>query len=157
RQIIETMRTTKDPQCYFPLLDATLKAMDDVSTAAKASAPAPAAAIVYANPSYQWSVSYPADWKLDSADPRRVGIFSPTDFANCGFHVDATRLKLELKTADEFADSVERYDEEEHLTTGHSAKQRISLPNEVTGFDVVREIRGGGKSRRIYMLRDGVR
>jgi len=29
RQIIQTMRTTKDPQCYFPLLDATLKAMDD--------------------------------------------------------------------------------------------------------------------------------
>jgi hypothetical protein len=29
RQIIQTMRTTKDPQCYFPLLDATLKATDD--------------------------------------------------------------------------------------------------------------------------------
>ena len=29
RQIIQTMRMTKDPQCYFPLLDATLKAMDD--------------------------------------------------------------------------------------------------------------------------------
>ncbi|NDQ57863.1 MAG: hypothetical protein GZ088_12400 [Acidipila sp.] len=107
----------------------------------------------HSNPEYGWSVSYPSNWTIDSKDVSFVRISSPAADGLCGFHSFRTDR---IKTADELADAREKQDEGDHFTTSHSPKQRISLPNEVTGWNVVSEIRGGGRSRRIYMLRDGV-
>jgi hypothetical protein len=151
-RILSTLRTTKELECYFPVLDASLKAMLEPS--AESATPVPSEAAVpargYTNPTYRWSVTYPADWKTDAADPNDVRVSSGDGL--CGFHSGPARLK----TADEFADLAEEQDQKAHFTTRHSPKQPISLPNGVVGVDVVREIRGGGRSRRIYMLADGV-
>ena len=150
-RILSTLRTTKESECYFPVLDASLKAMFEPSAESATPAPSEAAAParVYTNPTYRWSVTYPADWKMDAADPNNVRVASGDGL--CGFHSGPARLK----TADEFADLAEEHDQKAHLTTRHSPKQPISLPNGVVGVEVVREIRGGGRSRRIYMLADG--
>ena len=151
-RIISTLRTTKESECYSTVLDASLKAMLEPSAESASPAPSEAAspARVYTNPTYRWSVAYPADWKMEAADLNNVRVSSGDGL--CGFHSRPARLK----TADEFADLAEEQDQKANFTTRHSPKQPISLPNGVVGVDVVREIRGGGRSRRIYMLVDGV-
>jgi len=150
-RVLSTLRTTKESECYFPVLDAMFKAT--LAPSAESAAPTPSAAAparLYTNPTYPWSVTYPADWSVDAADPSNVRVSSGD--ALCGSHSGPVRLK----TADEFADLLEEQDEKAHFTVRHSPKQRISLPNGVVGVDVTREIRGGGRSRRIYVLREGV-
>jgi len=57
---------------------------------------------------------------------------------------------------DEFTDFMqaesERLFRDSGVTVRSLATQKISLPNEVIGNDVVTEILSGGRSRRIYVL-----
>ena len=110
----------------------------------------------YSNPVYNWSVSYPADWSIDSKNPEDVRISPPAQDAVCGLHSGAVRSK----TVDEFTDHMQAYNDnyfrEKGTSTRSSPKQPITLPNGVVGIDVTTDILSGGKSRRIYVLVDGV-
>ena len=110
----------------------------------------------YSNPVYGWSVSYPSDWTLDRKDPGDVRISPPSDDGVCGLHSGAVRFK----TVDEFTDFMQaqndQFFKEKGTKTRSSPKQRITLPNDVIGIVVTTEILSGGKSRRIYVLADGV-
>ena len=50
----------------------------------------------------------------------------------------------------------EKYFKDRGVQVRSSPKQRILLPNEVSGVDVLTEILSGGRSRRIYVLADAV-
>jgi tetratricopeptide (TPR) repeat protein len=107
---------------------------------------------VFDNPSFGWSVSYPADWKIDKTNPRDVRISTPEGNVLCGIHSNAVRFQ----TMDEFAESAqafnEKYFRDRGTTVRSSPKERLSLPNGVIGIDVVNDILSGGRSRRIYVL-----
>jgi hypothetical protein len=160
RRIIATFKTTKDPECYLPVLDASLKAMTEASPSSETTAPAhtdsTAPAPVYTHPTYRWSISYPADWKIDGADPRLVRISTPAGDGVCALHSGAVRFK----TVEEFTDFFQAQSDQSFKGKGtetrSSPKQRITLPNDVVGIDVTTEILSGGMSRRIYTLADGV-
>ena len=61
---------------------------------------------------------------------------------------------------DEFADSTEadreRYFARKGVSLESSPKQRISLPGDVIGVEVLTGFPSGGRSRRVYILADGV-
>ena len=109
---------------------------------------------VYTNPVYRWSISYPSSWAVDSADVSFVRITSSTDNALCGIHSGA----VPFKTVDEFADTTLANNEQYFRDRGQvfviSARRQISLPNDITGIDVLTGIGAGGKSRRVYILVD---
>ena len=111
-----------------------------------------ASAHSYTNPVYRWSVPYPADWKIDITNPGDVRIHSPASDGLCGIRSGVVRFK----TVDEFTDFMqaesERLFRDSGVTVRSLATQKISLPNEVIGNDVVTEILSGGRSRRIYVL-----
>lgn len=110
----------------------------------------------YSNPAYSWSVSYPKGWTIDRKDPSHVRISSPADDGLCGLQSGA----VASKTVDEFTDLMQAYSERSFKERGvgvrSSPKQPISLPNDVTGIDVTTEIFSGGKSRRVYVLANGI-
>mgnify|MGYP001577310218 CR=1 FL=1 len=109
----------------------------------------------YTNPVYLWSISYPSGWAIDSKDPSFVRIGAPVEGALCCIHSRAVRFK----TVDEFTDFM--LGENERFFRGRGQafvilkRQRISVPNDVIGNDVLVEIGPGGKSRRIFILADG--
>lgn len=110
----------------------------------------------YSSPVYSWSVSYPNDWTIDSKDPNDVRISPPSDDGVCGLHSGAVRFKTVGEFTDFMQENSRQFFKEKGTTTRSSPKQRISLPNDVIGIDVLTEILSGGRSRRIYVLADGV-
>jgi hypothetical protein len=109
----------------------------------------------YTSPVYRWSISYPANWTIDSKDPSFVRIHSAADNALCGIHSGPVRFE----TLDEFTDFMLAHNERFIRGRGQAfvilARRRISLQNEIIGNDVLVEIGPGGKSRRILVLVDG--
>jgi tetratricopeptide (TPR) repeat protein len=111
----------------------------------------------YVNPEYRWSISYPADWKIDSTDrlfvrlsrgPAIVGIHTFPDAAG--------------KSLDESADAaLQRWEQsmrKVNLFTQVS-RQRLSLSNNLPAIEVIHHIGRGvvGKSRKlIAVARDRV-
>jgi len=110
---------------------------------------------LYTNPVHLWSISYPADWAVDSRDPSFVRVSRPVDNALCGIHSGAVRFE----TVDEFTDFMLAHNEQLFKDKGRVfvilARRRISLPNDIIGNDVLTEIGPGGKSRSIFVLAEG--
>jgi hypothetical protein len=108
----------------------------------------------YTNSTYRWSISYPRNWTVDDKDPSFVKIISAANNALCGVHSGAVRFK----TVDEYTDFMQAYSERSFRDKGvmvrSGPRQKISLPNNVIGNDVLTEILSGGRSRRIYVLVD---
>ena len=130
---------------------------DRPATATPSPLQADPALRVYNNAVHRWSVSVPAGWKLDATNPADVRIHSPAGDGLCGMH---SRGVTRFTTVDEYSDFMtafnEQYFKDRGVQVRSSPKQRISLPNEVSGVDVLTEILSGGRSRRIYVLADGV-
>jgi hypothetical protein len=110
----------------------------------------------YTHPVYGWSVSYPDNWLIDSSNPSFVRIRSDDDAGLCGIHSFGSRWN----TLDDLTDSVlahnERFFQNEGLRFVVLARRRISLPNGITGNDVLTQILPHReKSRRIYVHEGG--
>jgi hypothetical protein len=109
----------------------------------------------YTSPTYHWSIHYPADWSINTSNPQLITVRSTAgnSFSLCGIHSNFTRFT----TLDAFTDFM--LTEQEHIFKDKGQQQmilsrtRIALPNDVTGNDVLKEIRPGGKSRQIYVLK----
>lgn len=110
----------------------------------------------YNNAIHRWSVSYPSDWKLDTANPADVRLVSPTGEGLCGVH----SWESGFATANEFADSIQarkaQHFKDRGVAVRDAPKRQISLRNGASGIDVTTEILSGGRSRRIYVLGDTV-
>lgn len=110
----------------------------------------------YTQPVYRWSVTYPADWRLDSANPDFVRLLSPEGRGLCGIHSGAVRFK----TVDDFTGFMEASYADSFkargVTVRSSPRQKIFLPNKVVGNDVVTDILSGGRSRRVYVVGGGM-
>lgn len=110
----------------------------------------------YVHPVYGWSVSYPAHWSIDTANPSFVRIHSDAHAAVCGIHSWGSRWN----TLDELTDAIladnERFFQEKGLRLGVLDRRPISLPNGVVGNDVRTQILPHAeKSRRIYVHEGG--
>ncbi len=59
--------------------------------------------LLYVNPIYKWSVSYPKDWALDSSDPTLVKITAPPNLPEglVGIH----SYRIDAKSLDDAADT----------------------------------------------------
>jgi hypothetical protein len=128
------------------------------STAAHAQqAVKPAAKLAtYTNASWRWSISYPADWMLDSKDPDAVRVQSFQHNALCSIHSGPMDR---FNTVDELTNFMLAHDEKFLKGTGQKftvlSRRRITLPNGIVGNDILVEIGPGGRSRRIHVLNDG--
>jgi len=108
----------------------------------------------YINPVCKWAIHYPSDWRVDSSNPSFVTIRPATDPALVGIHCGT----VDYSSLDDFVNFMQAYSEgvlkQKGQTTIVISRQPISLPNGVSGIDVIQEIRPGGKSRRVYVLID---
>ena len=109
----------------------------------------------YANPDHRWSISYPADWKLDDQD--RVFVKLSRGPAILGIH---TFTDVAGKTLDEFADaSLQRWERNMRSVNVFTqvSRQRVTLAGGLPAIEVVHHIGRGavGKSRKlIAMVKD---
>jgi hypothetical protein len=117
-----------------------------------AAQPRAAAENSYANPEHRWSISYPADWRIDSNDrffvklsrgPAILGIHTFTDVAG--------------KTLDETADALlQRWEQNIRKVNVFTqiSRQRITLPNNLPAIEAVHHIGRGvvGKSRKMIAV-----
>jgi hypothetical protein len=112
--------------------------------------------LLYFNPTYYWSISYPPNWIVDDKHPAFIRILSPKDNALCGIHCGSVRFS----TVDELTDFILDYQEEmlkeKGLVSVILYRRHISLQNEKTGNDVLVHFQPGGMSRRIFVLFKGL-
>lgn len=106
----------------------------------------------YTNPDHRWSISYPADWKLDDNDrffvkisrgPALVGIHTYTDVAG--------------KSLDEVADAaLQRWEQGMRNVNVFKqvSRQRLTLPGDLPAIEIVHHIGRGviGKSRKVIAV-----
>ncbi len=106
----------------------------------------------YANQDHRWSISYPADWKLDDQD--RVFVKISRGPAILGIH---TFADVAGKTLDEFADdSLLRWERNMRNVNVFTqvSRQRVTLPGDLPAIEVVHHIGRGtvGKSRKFITV-----
>ena len=127
-------------------------------TAAHAQEPSKAArdTRTYVNSAWRWSVSYPAQWTVDAADPAAVRIRFAERNALCSI---MSGPMDRFSSAEELADFMLANDEQFFRDKKQRftiiERRRITLPNRIAGSDVLAEIGPGQRSRRIYALADG--
>ncbi len=113
----------------------------------------------FAHPRHSWSIAYPGGWKLDFRDPGEVSITRPNSFAHAGCETHS-RPVAQSTALEDFADSSLRRNAEslqkEGVQVRVTSRKNISLPKGVTGIEVIREISGGGRSRVVFVLADGM-
>ena len=137
--------------CFFSLLIA-------VATAANGQEPSKAwrDTRTYSNSAWRWSVSYPAQWTVEAADPAAVRIRFAERNALCSI---MSGPMDRFGSAEELADFMLANDEQFFRDKKQKftivERRRITLPNRVAGADVLAEIGPGQRSRRIYTLADG--
>ena len=112
----------------------------------------PATEKPYANPDHRWSISYPADWKLDDND--RVFVKFSRGPAILGIH---TFTGVAGKSLDEFADaSLQRWEQNMRNVNVFTqvSRQRLTLPGDLPAIEVVHHIGRGvvGKSRKVIAV-----
>ena len=110
----------------------------------------------YSNSAWRWTVSYPAQWTVDAADPALVRIRFAERNALCSI---MSGPMDRFGSADELTDFMLANDEQFFRDKKQKftvlERRRITLPNRVAGSDVLAEIGPGQKSRRMYTLADG--
>jgi hypothetical protein len=109
---------------------------------------------LYTNSAYRWKVSYPEGWKVKNEGSTFVKIISPSGTALCGFHSQTNPGRF--KTVDEFTEfmlaQTEGFLRQRGFMQRVANGRQISLPNNITGTDVLVDIVPGGRSRRIFVL-----
>ena len=117
--------------------------------------PAGATDQTFANPAYPWSVSYPADWKID-ANPASVRLEPPGGGALCGIH----SAEVRFKTLDEFVEYnrtfSEKFFKERGVVLTGPEKRPQPLPNGVTGIETIVDMSNGGRSRRVFVFAEPI-
>jgi tetratricopeptide (TPR) repeat protein len=106
----------------------------------------------YANPDHRWSVSYPADWKLDDNDRFFVKISRGP--ALLGIH---TFADVTGKSLDEVADAaLERWEQNMRKVNvvTQISRQRVTLPGNLPAIEIVHHVGRGvlGKSRKVIAV-----
>ena len=106
----------------------------------------------YVNPDHRWSVSYPADWKLDDND--RVFVKISKGPAILGIH---TFTDVAGKSLDEFADAaLQRWEQNMRNVNvvTQISRQRVTLPGNLPAIEIVHHIGRGvlGKSRKVIAV-----
>ena len=114
--------------------------------------PRPATEKQYANPDQRWSISYPADWKLDDND--RVFVKISRGPAILGIH---TFTGVAGKSLDEFVDaSLQRWEQNMRNVNVFTqiSRQRVTLPGNLPAIEIVHHIGRGvlGKSRKVITV-----
>jgi len=104
------------------------------------------------NPRYGWSVTYPAGWRADAANPDDVRLHASDGSAQCGIHGAAVRFE----TAGEYAEFMMAFNEKYFGARGvrlkTSGARPLVLANDVAAIDVLTDMSSGGRSRRIYVI-----
>ena len=112
---------------------------------------------LYTNPVHKWSVSYPADWILNSQDLRFIKIQQPANlpFGLVGIH-SYLGLPAELRSLDAFVDFVLR---SENVRPGFQvlSRTRTILPDGTPAVEVINVLGVGtvGKSRKVCAVVEG--
>jgi hypothetical protein len=143
RRIIESLKTTSEPECYWTALETMLRSIGSpVSEGEK----------LYTNPRHKWSVSYPDTWTLDDSNVNLVVIKPPSDVGMCGVHSASARFT----TVGEFADLTLRFTrdifEARGLKQEVTSRRERALADDVPVVDVAVDIVPGGRGRRVFVL-----
>lgn len=117
--------------------------------------PAGAPSQTFANPAYPWSVTYPADWKIDT-NPASVRIEPPGGGALCGIH----SAEVPFKTLDEFVEHnrafSEKFFKERGVALTGPERRPLPLPGGVAGVETLVDMSNGGRSRRVFVLAEPI-
>jgi len=133
------------------------------AVAALALAPAAAAQdgpggiSVYTNPRFQWSIAYPADWRLDVKGDRFVRISAPDKNGVCGIHSGPVKYATAKALTDHMLDyAAKRLKESRGLEQVALSREKKTLRNGVDAEEVVVKIKpNGGQARRVYAVSNG--
>ena len=166
QNIFATLKASNDQPCPMSQLIQDMKdlakGVNNLPSEPRTIPPTPndldAPARLFKNPAVPWFVHYPGNWQINAVDPRRIFITHPGfgDPAGC----EIMSVPVEFKALDEFADFWLRQTAEYMASQGGRVRRtdrlRITLPNGIEGIDVRSEIPGGGRSRTVFALVDGV-
>lgn len=109
--------------------------------------------VLYTNPVYHWSITYPSSYNIDTSEPEWVKLSASDPFLEVGVHSFQTdKFSSVDGVVDWMLDQNERFFQAQGLHMVVVSRRPITLPNDVPGIDVVKEIQPGGKSRDIYVL-----
>jgi hypothetical protein len=163
RNILATLNVSKAQPCQLP--KSTKELLKDLTK----TPPPPQASQVAAgeenlpfrlfqNPAKAWGIQFPERWEVRQIAEGRVLISrpGPGDPTSC----DIMNRPVQFQSLDEFADFWLRQTAEYMASQGGRVRRterlRVSLPNGIEGIDVRSEVPGGGRSRTIFALADGV-
>jgi hypothetical protein len=111
---------------------------------------------LYTNPVHKWSVSYPADWILNSQDLRFIKIQQPAKLPFGLVGIQSSLLPAEFRSLDAFVDLVLRG---ESVRPGFQvlSRTRTILPDGTPAVEVINVLGVGtvGKSRKICAVVEG--
>ncbi|MFZ1991210.1 MAG: tetratricopeptide repeat protein, partial [Alphaproteobacteria bacterium] len=111
----------------------------------------------YESPRYGWSITYPADWTLNSSQEDHVVITAGDKSGMCGIHSALVRFDTADKFADFMLDSMARsLCESRGLVSETLSRQRIKLHSGQDAVDAVVAVRVGGRSHRLFALADSI-
>jgi hypothetical protein len=125
------------------------------------STPAPASGMeVYRNTTYHWSITYPNRYTIDTTKPDWISLKAFEPPGEVGIH---SFLTDKFTSLDEMAswqlDYFRQYFSARNLTLVVVSRRRITLPNNISAVDVIREMMpadgdraNGGRSHDIYVL-----
>jgi hypothetical protein len=163
RRIISMLRHSKDKPCRLPSSLSQVSNDSFKSTAQQTTPPSPgegefARSRVYANPKFPWTIAYPAAWELEASDPGEIRIHRAAEGVQVGCAIFS--VAVQFQTVEEFADFWLRQSYEHMSSQGYKvrrwSRERILLPNGITGLDVMSDNSAGGRAREIFVLANSV-
>ena len=112
--------------------------------------------LLYVNPIYKWSVSYPKDWALDSSDPTVVKITAPPNLPEglVGIHTH----RIDAKSLDDAADiELDIWIQGGRFKFETVSRGHMVLPDGTSVVEVVHLMGLGikGRSRKVIAYVDG--
>jgi hypothetical protein len=114
---------------------------------------AAASEVLYANPTHGWSVRYPAEWSLNSADPSSIHFVSPGNEGMCSVLTSSVRFTSVDALAESLLSSASRtLQNSKGLTTVIVSRRHIKLQSGISGVDILVNLVPGGRSRRVFFL-----
>lgn len=144
-----------NPRRLVPILLAL--ALPPMSSHAEVAADSVAQATwaVYVNPAFRWSVSYPADWVVDSTSAASTRIRSADSQCLCGIHSGEVPYKDTDRFTKSMLDFMKNMAHGDGLRLVVRSRNRLTLSGGVVANDVLTEIQPGGKSRKVFVMARG--
>ena len=113
----------------------------------------------YANPKYEWSVSYPRDWKLDRINRTTVKITAPRNLHGgvVGIHAVPVRAKSLDDFVDKYLDTWNRGAKIKKIKFQTVSRRHMVLPDGRSVVEIVHLIGVGttGRSRKLVTYANG--